>query len=95
MTEPTNNFTPMELPKIQVIDSAGFPTPGVKYAALTLDPQNGRLTMKYLITGLIIAALSTVATAGATAPVQVPEPGMLGLFAVSLTALLIARKFRK
>ncbi|NMT65106.1 PEP-CTERM sorting domain-containing protein [Marinobacter orientalis] len=53
--------------------------------------------MKYLITGLTISMLSTAAMAGATAPptVSVPEPGMLGLFAASVAALFIAKKFRK
>ncbi|WP_203141620.1 PEP-CTERM sorting domain-containing protein [Marinobacter mangrovi] len=54
--------------------------------------------MNYLIVGLIASLFSAAALAGA--PVEpptasVPEPGMLGLFAASLTALIIARKFRK
>ncbi|MDK8463499.1 PEP-CTERM sorting domain-containing protein [Marinobacter sp. SS13-12] len=52
--------------------------------------------MKYLITGLTVSMLSATALAGATAPpVSVPEPGMLGLFAASVAALFIAKKFRK
>lgn len=47
--------------------------------------------MKYLITGLVVSMLSATALAGATAPVSVPEPGMLGLFAASVAALYIAR----
>lgn len=50
--------------------------------------------MKYLMTGLTVSLFSTAAMAG-TAPVEVPEPGMLGLFAASVAALFIARKFRK
>lgn len=53
--------------------------------------------MKYLITGLVVSMLSATALAGATAPppVSVPEPGMLGLFAASVAALYVAKKFRK
>lgn len=52
--------------------------------------------MKYVIAGLIITAVSTTAIAGvASPPVTVPEPGMLGLFAASVAALFIAKKFRK
>ncbi|MFN2362012.1 MAG: PEP-CTERM sorting domain-containing protein [Marinobacter sp.] len=52
--------------------------------------------MKYLITGLIVSMLSATALAGAGPPTaSVPEPGMLGLFAASVAALFIARKFRK
>ena len=53
--------------------------------------------MKYLITGLIVSILSATALAGAPLPppVAVPEPGMLGLFAASVAALYIAKKFRK
>ncbi|WP_143752353.1 PEP-CTERM sorting domain-containing protein [Marinobacter guineae] len=50
--------------------------------------------MKYVITGLIFSTLSATALAG-TAPISVPEPGMLGLFAASVAALFIAKKFRK
>ena len=45
--------------------------------------------MKYVITGLVFSALS--ATANATslvAPIDVPEPGMLGFLAAGLTALI-------
>lgn len=49
--------------------------------------------MKYVITGLVLSMLSAAALAGA--PVTVPEPGMLGLFAASVAALFIAKKFRK
>lgn len=52
--------------------------------------------MKHMSTGLFVFVFSTAAMAGlAQPPVQVPEPGMLGLFAAAVTALLIARKFRK
>ncbi|KPP97634.1 MAG: secreted protein [Marinobacter sp. HL-58] len=49
--------------------------------------------MKNLMTGLTVSLLSTSAMAGTA--VVVPEPGMLGLFAASVAALFIARKFRK
>jgi len=53
--------------------------------------------MKYLITGLIVSMLSATALAGTAVPppVSVPEPGMLGLFAASVAALFIVKKFRK
>jgi hypothetical protein len=66
----------------------------VKNAAFISDESNGGFTMQHLITGLIISLFSMTALAGA-APVKVPEPGMLGLFAVSIAALVVARKFRK
>lgn len=50
--------------------------------------------MKYVITGLIFSMLSATAVAGSV-PVSVPEPGMLGLFAASVAALFVVRKFRK
>lgn len=50
--------------------------------------------MKHLITGLTLSMLSATALAGSVPVVSVPEPGTLGLFAVSLTALLVAKKFR-
>ncbi len=50
--------------------------------------------MKYVITGLILSTLSATALAG-TVITPVPEPGMLGLFAASVAALFIAKKFRK
>jgi len=49
--------------------------------------------MKYVITGLILSMLSATALAGTVA--VVPEPGMLGLFAASVAALFVVRKFRK
>ncbi|MDX1633084.1 MAG: PEP-CTERM sorting domain-containing protein [Marinobacter sp.] len=53
--------------------------------------------MKHLITGFMVSIISTGAFAGTIAqpPVSVPEPGMLGLFAAGLTALFLAKKFRK
>lgn len=54
--------------------------------------------MKYLITGLIVAMFSAAIHAGIDVPppvVEVPEPGMLGLFATSVAALFVVRKFRK
>ena len=53
--------------------------------------------MKHLITGLIISMVSATAIAGTVAapPITVPEPGMFGLFAISVAALFIAKKFRK
>jgi|GEM_PF-1731234 len=52
--------------------------------------------MKYIITGLILSTLSATALAGITVtPTPVPEPGMLGLFAASVAALFVVRKFRK
>lgn len=79
-----------------VVDSFGAAVHGLKNAHFIANPLHGRFAMKYLITGLTISMLSTAATAGvAPPPVQVPEPGMLGLFAASVAALFIARKFRK
>ncbi|WP_158538953.1 PEP-CTERM sorting domain-containing protein [Marinobacter vulgaris] len=52
--------------------------------------------MKYMITGLTISMVSTAAMAGTAPPVvSVPEPGMLGLFAASVAAIFIAKKFGK
>jgi hypothetical protein len=97
--KPPTIFTPAFLVKTQVIDYAGFSIPGLKYAALIPNPQNGRFVMKYLITGLIVALFSASALAGSApnpGPIaEVPEPGMLGLFAASVAALFIVRKFRK
>lgn len=77
-----------------LVDSFGATVPGLKNAQFIVNTLHGRFAMKYLITGLTVSMLSTAATAG-SAPVQVPEPSMLGLFAASLAALFIARKFRK
>jgi len=94
--KPPNIFTPVILAEIQVIDYAGLIILGLKYADLIPNPQNGRFAMKYLITGLIVAMFSASALAGtAQPPVEVPEPGMLGLFAASVAALFVFRKFRK
>jgi len=98
--KPPTIFTPAFFVKTQVIDYAGFSIPGLKYAALIPNPQNGRFVMKYLITGLIVALFSASALAGLVPPDpgpihEVPEPGMLGLFAASVAALFIVRKFRK
>jgi hypothetical protein len=95
--KPPNIFTPLVFLKIHVVDSAGFRITGLKNAVFPLNPLHGRFAMKYLITGLIISTLSATAMAGSVpgTPVEVPEPGMLGLFAASVAALFIARKFRK
>jgi len=98
-TKPPNIFTPVILAETQVFDYAGLIILGLKYADFTPNPQNGRFVMKYLITGLIVAMFSASALAGSSpgsGPItEVPEPGMLGLFAASVAALFIVRKFRK
>ena len=97
--KPPTIFTPVFLAEIQVVDCEGLIILGLKYAVFISNPQNGRFIMKYLITGLIISMLSATALAGALIeppPVaEVPEPGMLGLFAASVAALFVFRKFRK
>jgi hypothetical protein len=93
-SKPPDIFTPPILRKTQIIDSVCIYTCGLKYAASILNPLHGRFAMKYLMTGLTVLLFSTAAMAGAE-PVKVPEPGMLGLFAASVAALFIARKFRK
>lgn len=44
--------------------------------------------MKYVITGLVCFALAGTANAGIVAPIELPEPGMLGLIAAGATALI-------
>ncbi|WP_155939918.1 PEP-CTERM sorting domain-containing protein [Marinobacter sp. HL-58] len=92
-SKPPDIFTPPIFQKIQIIDSVCIYTSGLKYAASILNPLHGRFAMKNLMTGLTVSLLSTSAMAGTA--VVVPEPGMLGLFAASVAALFIARKFRK
>jgi hypothetical protein len=53
--------------------------------------------MKKLSVFLAAVMTSSLASAGAVQdmPVEVSEPGMLGLFAAGAAALFIVRKFRK